>query len=105
MSVIYPTLNFREIPCCTLFERGLIRGHDSFFYLRIRGACGPPAMEAWLVDLFGHPRYGFVLATALAALLFGGALYNRLVDQTSTVLLRSDRIQYGQKQITHVLKA
>jgi fucose permease len=98
MSVIYPTLNSKGISCFPKSEHGAIAGVILFFTC-VGAVLGPLAMGA-VSDFFGHPRYGFVLATALAALLFGGALYNRLVDPTRRVLLQSDQSQYGQKQIT-----
>jgi hypothetical protein len=46
-------------------------------------------------DWFGGLRYGFILATIWAALLFAGLLYNWIANPTREVLLRSDESEYG----------
>jgi hypothetical protein len=45
-------------------------------------------------DAMGHARYGFILATGFAALLFGGLLINWMFDPTREVLSRLDHSEY-----------
>jgi hypothetical protein len=40
-------------------------------------------------DTMGHPKYGFVLATGFAGLLFAGWLLNRMFDPARELLSRS----------------
>jgi fucose permease len=93
MSVIYPTLNSKGISCFPKSEHGAVAGVILFFTCA-GAALGPLAMGA-VSDLFGGLRYGFVLATIWAALLFLGMLYNWIANPTREVLLRSDESEYG----------
>jgi len=93
MSVIYPTLNSKGISCFPKSEHGAVAGVILFFTCA-GAALGPLAMGA-VSDLFGGLRYGFVLATIWAALLFLGLLYNWIANPTREVLLRSDESEYG----------
>ena len=93
MSVIYPTLNSKGISCFPKSEHGAVAGVILFFTCA-GAALGPLAMGA-VSDLFGGLRYGFILATIWAALLFLGLLYNWLANPTREVLLRSDESEYG----------
>jgi hypothetical protein len=45
-------------------------------------------------DVFGGPRYGFVLATAFAALLFVFTLLNLIYDPTRALLSKLDHTEY-----------
>jgi hypothetical protein len=45
-------------------------------------------------DAFGHPRYGFVLATFFAALLFAGLLLNWMYDPARERLSTLDSSEY-----------
>jgi fucose permease len=76
MSVVYPTLNSKGISCFPRGEHGAIAGLILFF-TAFAAAAGPLAMAA-LSDAFGSIRYGFMLATGFALLLWLGLLWNRL---------------------------
>jgi len=93
MSVIYPTLNSKGISCFPKSEHGAVAGVILFFTCA-GAALGPLAMGA-VSDLFGGLRYGFILATIWAALLFLGLLFNWIANPTREVLLRSDESEYG----------
>jgi len=55
---------------------------------------GPLAMGA-VSDLFGHNvKYGFILATIFAGLLFLGVLYNMLFNPTKQRLMKLDQSEY-----------
>jgi len=50
---------------------------------------GPLAMGA-ISDRFGDPKYGFILATGFAALLFFSLLLNWILNPSRQVLQRWD---------------
>ena len=54
---------------------------------------GPLAMGA-ISDGFGNPRYGFVLATAFAGLLFLSFLWNWTSNPTRAILQTLDATEY-----------
>jgi fucose permease len=93
MSVIYPTLNSKGISCFPKSEHGAVAGVILFFTCA-GAALGPLAMGA-VSDLFGGLKYGFLLATVWAALLFLGLLYNWIANPTREALIRSDQSEYG----------
>ncbi|HSW39625.1 MAG TPA: MFS transporter, partial [Acidobacteriota bacterium] len=93
MSMIYPTLNSKGISCFPRSEHGTVAGVILFFTCAA-AAAGPLAMGA-VSDLFGHPKYGFVLATIFAGLLFAGMLINRIVDPAGKRLAELDSSEYG----------
>jgi len=74
MSVIYPTINSKGISCFPKSLHGAVAGLILFFTCSA-AALGPLAMGA-VSDYFGQPKYGFVLATVFAGLLFLGAALN-----------------------------
>lgn len=76
MSVVYPTLNSKGISCFARDEHGAIAGLILFF-TAFAAAAGPLAMAA-LSDALGNIRYGFMLATGFALLLFLGTFWNWL---------------------------
>ncbi len=86
MSMIYPTLNSKGISCFPRFEHGAVAGLILFF-TAAAAALGPLAMAA-VSDAYGDPKYGFVLATVVAALLFAGLTYNWLRDPAARQLAR-----------------
>jgi FHS family L-fucose permease-like MFS transporter len=92
MSVVYPTINSKGISCFPKSEHGGVAGVILFFTCAA-AALGPLAMGA-VSDVFGGPRYGFVLATGFAAALFAFALYNWIYDPTHSLLSRLDRSEY-----------
>jgi fucose permease len=93
MSVIYPTLNSKGISCFKKSEHGAVAGVILFF--TCAGAVlGPLAMAA-LIDVLGVPRYAFVLAAVLAALLSAGLIYNWRRQPTRGLLSALDAREYG----------
>jgi len=92
MSVMYPTINSKGISCFPKSSHGAVAGVILFFTC-FGAALGPLAMGA-VSDAFGHPRYGFLLATAFAALLFAGLAINFMVKPASAMLAQLDRSEY-----------
>ena len=92
MSVIYPCLNSKGISCFPKAEHGAVAGVILFFTC-FSAVVGPLAMGA-VSDAMGHPRYGFMLATGFAGLLFAGLLLNWIFDPTREVLTRLDEAEY-----------
>jgi DHA1 family quinolone resistance protein-like MFS transporter len=92
MSMIYPTLNSKGISCFPKTEHGAVAGVILFFTCAA-AALGPLAMGA-VSDALGHPKYGFVLATAFAALLFAGLLLNWIYNPARERLTRLDSSEY-----------
>jgi FHS family L-fucose permease-like MFS transporter len=92
MSVIYPTLNSKGISCFPKTKHGSVAGIILFF-TAAGAALGPLAMGA-VSDAFGHIKYGFVLATIFAGLLFIGTLINFVFNPTKQRLLKLDQSEY-----------
>ncbi|MBP2666720.1 MAG: major facilitator superfamily 1 [Firmicutes bacterium] len=92
MSMIYPTLNSKGISCFPKTEHGTVAGVILFFTCAA-AALGPLAMAA-VSDALGHPKYGFVLATLFAALLFAGLLLNWIYDPAKERLVKLDSSVY-----------
>jgi MFS transporter, DHA1 family, quinolone resistance protein len=92
MSMIYPTLNSKGISCFPKTEHGTVAGVILFFTCTA-AAAGPLAMGA-VSDLLGHPKYGFVLATFFAALLFAGLLLNWIYNPARERLAKLDSSEY-----------
>jgi fucose permease len=86
MSVVYPTLNSKGISCFPSSEHGAVAGVILFF-TAFAAAVGPLAMAA-VSDAFGHIKFGFVLATGFALLLFAGTLLNWRFDPAGERLAR-----------------
>lgn len=80
MSVVYPTLNSKGISCFPKSEHGAAAG-VLLFFTAAAAALGPLAMGA-VSDAYGDVRMGFMLATALALLMFIALLLNWLIDPT-----------------------
>jgi fucose permease len=93
MSVLYPTLNSKGISCFPRSEHGAVAGVILFF-TALAAAVGPLAMGA-ISDALGDIKYGFVLATGFAALLFAGLLINRVFDPAGARLARRDDSDYA----------
>jgi fucose permease len=93
MSVVYPTLNSKGISCFPRSEHGAVAGVILFF-TAVAAAAGPLAMAA-ISDAFGDIKFGFVLATAFAALLFAGLLFNRLLDPAGQRLASRNDTDYA----------
>jgi fucose permease len=92
MSMIYPTLNSKGISCFPKTEHGAVAGVILFFTCTA-AAAGPLAMGA-VSDVFGHTKYGFVLAILFAALLFAGLLLNRIYNPARKRLAELDSSEY-----------
>ena len=93
MSVIYPSINSKGISCFPKAEHGAVAGVILFFTC-LSAVVGPLAMAA-VSDAMGHPKYGFILATGFAGLLFAGLLLNWIFDPTRERLSRLDRTEYA----------
>jgi len=93
MSVVYPTLNSKGISCFQKSEHGAVSGVILFFTC-VAAALGPLAM-GFTSDLLGHPKYGFVLATVFAALLFAGSAVNFMLKPARERLLKLDQSEYA----------
>lgn len=93
MSVIYPTINSKGISCFPKAQHGSVAGVILFF-TAAGAALGPLAMGA-VSDAFGHnAKYGFILATVFAALLFTGVLVNLIFNPTQQRLSKLDKSEY-----------
>ena len=93
MSVIYPTINSKGISCFPKAKHGSIAGVILFF-TAAGAALGPLAMGA-VSDAFGQDaKYGFILATVFAALLFGGVVVNLIFNPTKARLQQLDESEY-----------
>ena len=94
MSVIYPTINSKGISCMPKSEHGAAAGVILFF--TCASAVLAPLAIAAVSDAIGHARYGFVLATGFAALLFLASVLNGYFNPTSSVLEQLDHTEYQQ---------
>ena len=92
MSMIYPTLNSKGISCFPKTEHGAVAGVILFFTC-VAAAAGPWAMGV-VSDIFGDPKYGFILATGFAGLLFAGTLLNWVYNPASKRLAELDSSEY-----------
>lgn len=92
MSVLYPTLNSKGISCFRKPEHGAVSGVILFFTC-VAAVLGPLAMGA-VSDYFSNPKYGFVLATVFATLLFAGLLLNQIFDPARKRLQLLDHSEY-----------
>jgi fucose permease len=92
MSMIYPTLNSKGISCFPKAEHGAVAGVILFFTC-VAAAAGPWAMGV-VSDIFGNPKYGFILATIFAGLLFVGMLFNWMYDPAGRRLAELDSSEY-----------
>ena len=92
MSIIYPTVNSKGISCFPKAQHGAVAGVILFFTCGA-AALGPLAMGV-VSDAFGHPKYGFLLATGFAAVQFGGHLWNWLMKPAAKRLAALDRSEY-----------
>lgn len=92
MSVMYPTMNSKGISCFRKTEHGAVAGVILFFTC-ISAVVGPLAMGA-ISDHFGDPKYGFILATVFAALLFTAFVLNLIFNPARDLLKRLDCTEY-----------
>jgi fucose permease len=93
MSMMYPTLNSKGISCFPKTEHGAVSGVILFFTCT-SAALGPLAMGA-VSDMFqGQTKYGFMLATVFAGLLFAGMIFNWIYDPAKRRLATLDSSEY-----------
>jgi fucose permease len=92
MSVLYPTINSKGISCFRKAEHGAIAGVILFFTCGA-AVVGPLAMGA-ISDSLGDPKYGFILATGFAGLLFASLLVNWIANPTRRILRELDATEY-----------
>jgi fucose permease len=93
MSVIYPTINSKGISCFPKAKHGSVAGVILFF-TAAGAALGPLSMGA-VSDAFGHnAKYGFILATVFATLLFVGTVINFISNPTQKRLSQLDKSEY-----------
>lgn len=97
MSVVYPTLNSKGISCFEKSAHGAVAGVILFFTCT-GAAVGPLAMGA-VSDYFGHPKYGFVLATILAAILAGGLIVNLIFKPAQAMLEQREESEYAPQHV------
>ncbi len=95
MSMIYPTLNSKGISGFDKSDHGAAAGVILFF-TALSAALGPLAMAA-VSDAFGSVKYGFVLATGFAFLLFACLLVNLILYPRNARLRRLDEAVAAQQ--------
>ncbi len=93
MSVIYPTINSKGISCCPRNQHGAAAGIILFF--TCGGAALGPLTMGVVSDVTGDIADGFLLATVLAGLLFGGLFLNFVFKPAERQLKRIERQEYG----------
>ncbi|MBV9507807.1 MAG: hypothetical protein JO323_22690 [Acidobacteriia bacterium] len=64
------------------------------FFTCLSAVLAPLAMAA-VSDIMGGPKYGFLLATGFAALLFVGLLLNSIANPTARIFEQADRTDYS----------
>jgi len=96
MSTLYPTINSKGISCFPKSEHGAVAGIILFFTAG-GAALGPLAMGAFS-DMYGsNAKYGFILATIFAALLFLGFLFNLIYKPTDKQLELLNKSEYKEE--------
>jgi fucose permease len=93
MSVIYPTVNSKGISSLPKSEHGAAAGVLLFFTC-LSAVLAPLAMGT-VSDAFGGPKYGFLLATGFAAVLFLGLLLNGIFNPTGKMFEKHDETDYA----------
>jgi fucose permease len=95
MSVIYPTFNSKGISCFPKSEHGTVAGVILFF--TAAGAAAGPLIMGIVSDAYGgDAKYGFMVATVFAGLLFLGLLYNFIFNPTEKRLAEVEKTEYSQ---------
>lgn len=94
MSVIYPTFNSKGISCFPKHQHGSVAGVILFF--TAAGAAAGPFIMGLVSDAMGgDAKYGFMVASVFASLLFIGLLYNYLRNPTLARLRTIEATEYG----------
>lgn len=94
MSVIYPTFNSKGISCFPKHQHGSVAGVILFF-TAAGAAAGPLVMGLVSDSMGGDAKYGFIVATGFATLLFIGLVYNYLKNPTDKRLAEIEASEYG----------
>ena len=94
MSVIYPTFNSKGISCFPRHQHGSVAGVILFF-TAAGAAAGPFIMGVVSDAMGGDAKYGFIVATGFALLLFAGLLFNYLRNPTQQRLQQIEASDYG----------
>lgn len=94
MSVIYPTFNSKGISCFPKHQHGSVAGVILFF-TAAGAAAGPLIMGIVSDSMGGDAKYGFIVATGFASLLFIGLVYNYLKNPTQKRLTEIEASEYG----------
>lgn len=93
MSVIYPTFNSKGMSCFPKAEHGSVAGIILFF--TAAGAAAGPLIMGIVSDAYdGEAKYGFMVATGFAAVLFVGLLYNYIFNPTEARLAEIEKTEY-----------
>ncbi|WP_100643979.1 MFS transporter [Alteromonas facilis] len=94
MSVIYPTFNSKGISCFPKYQHGAVAGVILCF--TAAGAAVGPLVMGIVSDMYGgDAKYGFIVATGFAALLFLGLVYNYLKRPTEARLAQVEQSEYN----------
>jgi MFS transporter, FHS family, L-fucose permease len=93
MSVIYPTINSKGISSFPKSKHGSIAGIILFF--TAAGAAAGPLSMGIVSDIFGSDaRYGFMLASVYAGILFAGFVFNYIYKPTTIRLQQLNKSEY-----------
>ncbi|MCW3806296.1 MFS transporter [Plebeiibacterium marinum] len=93
MSVIYPTINSKGISCFPKAKHGSVAGVILFF-TAAGAALGPLAMGAVSDAMGSDAKYGFILATVFAGILFLGTLINIIYNPAEKRLKELNESEY-----------
>ena len=94
MSVIYPTFNSKGISCFPKHQHGSVAGVILFF--TAAGAAAGPFIMGLVSDANGgDAKYGFMVATAFAGILFIGMVYNFVKNPTQKRLAEIEASEYS----------
>ncbi|MEW9798560.1 MFS transporter [Alteromonas sp. CYL-A6] len=93
MSVIYPTFNSKGISCFPKHQHGSVAGVILFF--TAAGAAAGPFIMGLVSDAMGgDAKYGFMVATVFASVLFLGLVYNYFANPTDARLREVEASEY-----------
>ena len=93
MSVIYPTFNSKGISCFPKHQHGTVAGVILFF--TAAGAATGPFVMGLVSDANGgDAKYGFMVATVFATILFVGLVFNYLYNPTQRKLAEIEASEY-----------
>jgi FHS family L-fucose permease-like MFS transporter len=94
MSVIYPTFNSKGISCFPKHEHGTVAGVILFF--TAAGAAVGPLIMGIVSDAYGgDAKYGFMVASVFATILFVGLVLNYIFNPTEQRLAQIEKTEYG----------